>query len=138
MKKFLAAIFAVATLALCLTLSGCFTKYRSHYSSSTMITTNTPDSATVSFDSFKGTYVIKFNNNGSDEMYISYDATLGEGNIKVYYDFNDEKLDLFEINTNGSVEGQTQSFTGGKIIYIVIESDGKCNDGSFSFDLKKS
>lgn len=138
MKKFVGAIIAVATLTLCFTLSACLTKYRSHYSSSTMITTNTPNSASVSFDGFSGMYVIKFNNNGNDETVISYEATLGEGHIKVYYDFNDEKLNLFEIGTNGSVEGKTEAFTGNKIIYIIIESDGKCQEGSFSFALDKS
>lgn len=138
MKKFVSAIIAVATLALCLTLSACFTKYRSHYSSSTMIMTNTSDSASVSFGSFSGTYVIKFYGNGSGEAAISYEATLREGNIKVYYDYNDEKLSLLEIGTDGSVNGKTESFTGNKMIYIIIESDGNCKDGSFSFALDKS
>ena len=60
------------------------------------------------------------------------------GNKYVYYDFDDEKLNLFEIETNGSVDGETETFTGNKTIYIIIESDGKCNDGSFSFVLEKS
>ena len=55
-----------------------------------------------------------------------------------YYDFNDEKLNLFEIETNGSVDGKTETFTENKTIYIIIESDDKCTDGSFSFVLEKS
>ena len=74
----------------------------------------------------------------ADEVYITYEATLREGNIKVSYDFNDEKLNLFEIETNGSVDGKTETFTGNKTIYIIIESDGKCSGGSFSFVLEKS
>lgn len=69
---------------------------------------------------------------------ISYNATLKEGNIKVYYDFNEEKLNLFKIGADGSVEGKTEAFTGNKTIYVIIESDIKCNTGSFSFILEKA
>ncbi|MDE5766621.1 MAG: hypothetical protein K2I17_05590 [Clostridia bacterium] len=137
MKKFVSAIIAVATLVLCFTLSACATKYVSHYSATTMKTTNTSDKASISFSSFSGTYVMQLKNNGADEVSISYEATLGEGNIKVYYDYNDEKLDLFDIATNGSVDSKTEAFTGNKTVYVIIESDGKCKDGSFSFTLKK-
>ncbi len=137
MKKFVSAIIAVAALALCFALSACATKYASHYSSSTMVTTEHSDKASISFGSFKGTYVMKLQNKGADEVYITYEATLGEGNVKVYYDYNDEKLDLFDITTNGSVDSKTETFTGNKTIYVIIESDGKCKDGSFSFTLKK-
>ena len=136
MKKIAGVIIAVATLVLCFALCACGNRYVSHYSATSMVMTNTSTTASVSFDGFSGTYVIKFYNNGADEVYISYEATLGEGNIKVYYDFNDEKLDLFEIQTNGSVNSKTETFTGNKTIYIIIESDGKCNAGSFSFALE--
>lgn len=139
MKKFAGVILAVATLVLCFTLCACKTKYKSHYSASLMASSNISDSSeSVSFGSFKGTYVIKLKNKGADEVLISYEAALGEGNIKVYYDFNDEKLNLFEIETNGSVEGKTETFTGNKTVYVIIESDGKCKEGSFSFALEKA
>ena len=137
MKKFAGVIIAVATLILCFALCACGSRYASHYSSSSMKEKNTPTNASVSFGSFNGTYVIRLNNKGADEVFITYEATLGEGNIKVYYDFNDEKLDLFEIEADGSVEGKTKAFTGNKTIYVIIESDGKCKDGSFSIALEK-
>ena len=138
MKKFMRVIIVAATLVLCLMLSACGNKYSSNYSAKAMSTVNTSDSASVSFSSFSGTYVMQFENNGADEVFITYKATLGEGNIKVYYDFNDEKLDLFEIGSAGSIEEKTEAFKGNKTIYIIIESDGKCSAGSFSFALKKS
>ncbi|MDE7439956.1 MAG: hypothetical protein K2N23_05580 [Clostridia bacterium] len=137
MKKIAGIIIAIATLVLCFTLSACGNKYSSNYSSSKMVEKNTSDTASVSFDKFSGTYVIKFNTS-NEKASITYNATLKEGNIKVYYDFNDEKLDLFEIGTDGSVEGKTETFTCNKTIYIIIESDGKCREGSFSFTLEKS
>lgn len=81
---------------------------------------------------------MKLDNKGSGEAFITYEATLGKGKINVYYDFNDEKLNLFAIETDGVVEGETETFTGNKTIYVIIESEGKCNEGSFSFALKKS
>lgn len=138
MKRIAKAVIAVTMLVLCFTLSACGGKYVSHYSATMMVKTNTSNKATVSFGGFNGTYVMQLKNRNADEVFISYAATLGEGNIKVYYDFNDEKLDLFEIATDGSVEGKTETFTGNKTIYVIIESDGKCDEGSFSFTLEKA
>ena len=138
MKKFVSVIIIVATFVLCFTLCACGNRYVSKYTASTMTSINTSNKASVSFGSFSGTYVIKLQNKGSDEVSISYEATLEEGNIKVYYDFKDEKLDLFEIAADGVVEGKTETFKGNKTIYIIIESKGKCKDGSFSFALEKS
>ena len=135
MKKFAGIIIATVMLVLCFTLSAC---YSSHYSATLMVSSNTSDKASVSFGSFSGTYVIQLKNTGNEKTSVTYNATLEEGNIKVYYDFNDEKLDLFEIGADGSIEGKTEAFTGSKTIYIIIESDGKCNSGSFSFALEKS
>lgn len=138
MKKIASVIIAAATLILCFALSACGSKYASNYSSTLMVRKNTSTTASVSFDGFSGTYVMQLNNKGDGEALITYEAMLGEGNIKVYYDFNDEKLDLFEIKTDGVVEGKTETFTGAKTIYIIIESDGKCKEGSFSFALEQS
>ncbi len=137
MKKFAKVFIATITLVLCFMLSACGTKYVSRYSATLMVRSNTSNKASVSFDTFSGTYVAQLKNNGADEAFITYEAKLSEGNIKVYYDFNDEKLNLFEIKTDGSTEGKTEAFTGNKTIYIIIESDGKCNEGSFSFALEK-
>ncbi len=138
MKKFAGVILAVVTLILCFTLSACGNKYVSRYNATLMVRTNTSNKASVTFDSFSGTYVIKLKNKSADEVFVDYEGALGEGNIKVYYDFNNEKLNLFDIETDGSVDGKTETFTGNKTIYIIIESDGKCNDGSFLFVLEKS
>ncbi len=137
MKRYASVIIAVVTLLWCFTLSACGNKYVSHYNAMLMVRENAPNKASVSFDSFSGTYVI-MKNKSADEVFINYEAALGEGNIKVYYDFDGEKLSLFEIGANGSVEGKTEAFTGNKTIYIIIESDGKCSEGSFSFALEKS
>ncbi|MBD5131993.1 MAG: hypothetical protein HDT28_05310 [Clostridiales bacterium] len=138
MKKFTKVIIAVMTAVLCFSLSACGNKYSSNYSSKKMIEKSNSTESSVSFDGFSGTYVMKLKSNGEDEVYITYTATLAEGKINVYYDYNDEKLDLFEIETNGSVNSKTEAFTGNKTIYVIIESDGKCGEGSFLFTLEKA
>ena len=138
MKKIASTVIATVMLVLCFMLSACGNKYTSHYSATLMVRTNTSHEASVSFSNFSGIYVMKLNNIDDEKSFITYNASLEEGNIKVYYDFNDEKLNLFEIETDGSIEGKTESFTSNKTIYIIIESDGKCNKGSFSFTLEKS
>ena len=138
MKKIASIVIAVMMLILCFTLSACENKYVSHYSATLMVKKNTTTEASVSFRNFSGIYVIQLKNTGDEKIFITYSATLEEGNIKVYYDFNDEKLNLFEIGTDNSIEGKTETFTSNKTVYIIIESDGKCNEGSFSFVLEKS
>ena len=138
MKKIASIVIATVMLVLCFTLSACGNKYASHYSAILMVRTNTLHEASVSFGTFSGIYVMQLKNTGDEKIFITYNATLEEGNIRVYYDFNDEKLNLFEIGTDGYIEGKTESFTSNKTIYIIIESDGKCNVGSFSFALVKS
>ena len=139
MKK-VARVIIIATviLILCLTLCACGSKYTSKYKAMLMVESNTSNKASVSFDTFSGVYVAQLKNTGNNEVFISYNATLKAGNIKVYYDFNDEKQTLFEIGADGAVEGKTEAFTGNKTIYIIIEADGECGTGSFSFVLEKS
>ena len=74
MKKIAIAVVTTLTLVLCFALSACGIKYRSHYSSSQMTEIITSNEASVSFDSFSGTYVIKLQNSG--EAFITYNATL--------------------------------------------------------------
>ena len=138
MKKIAKVIgILTAVLALCFTLTAC-NKYQSHYSATAEVSTNTSTKASLSFGTFKGTYVIKLQNTGDGNAVIAYNATLKNGNIKVYYDYNGEKLDLFDIGADGSAEGKTEAFTGGKTIYVIIESDGNCKEGKFSVALEKA
>lgn len=138
MKKIACVVIAVVMLVLCITLTACGAKYVSRYSATMMVKSNTSNEASISFDGFKGTYVMQLKNNGEDEVLIAYTATLGEGNIKVYYDFDGEKKNLFELEMGGSVDGKTEIFVGNKTIYIIIESNGKCGEGRFSFALAKA
>ncbi len=114
----------IVTLILCLTLSA-FKCDITAYTATMMVTTNTSNKATLSFCSFKGSYRMHLQSNGDNQVYISYEATLEQGNIKVYYDYNGKKLNLFEIWSNDTKKGRTEVFKGKKTIHITIDSDGK-------------
>ena len=148
MKKIAGAIIAVAMSVLCFTLSACNERYISWYYATGLGATQTSDTASVWFTSFsgyddshEGDYVIKFNGNG-EPVYITYQAQLGEGRIKVYYDYNGEMLDLFQIQGDGYyggyLEGSSEVFTANETIYIIIESPRyfTCFEGSFWFGLE--
>lgn len=81
---------------------------------------------------------MKLRNEGDDEAFIAYNIALKEGKIQVYYDYNGEKLHLFEIENGDSTTGKLKAPTSDKTIYIILESDGTCHEGSFSFVLEKS
>lgn len=138
MKKLLGVLVAAMMFVMCCALSACGDKYASNYSATLMVRTNTAEKASVSFDTFNGTCVMKLKNKGGDEAFIAYNITLKEGKISVYYDYDGKKLHLFEIENGDSTTGKLKAPTSDKTIYIIIESDGKCNEGNFSFVLEKS
>ncbi len=137
MKKFAGVFIAAMMLVLCFTLSACGNKYTSSYSATLMVRANTANEASVSFDTFNGTYVMKLENKGDADTVIAYNVSLEEGNVKVYYDFLGNKVSLFEVGDGDSMEGKIEATTG-KTIYFIIESDGMCRAGSFSFALEKT
>ena len=138
MKKFVKVFIATIMLAFCFTLSACGDKYTSSYSATLMVKTNAANEASVSFDTFNGTYIMKLNNKSGDKAFITYSITLKEGKISVYYDYDGKKLHLFEIENDDFTTGKLNLPTSSKTIYIILESDGKCNEGSFSFVLEKA
>lgn len=138
MKKFFSVLIAAMMLVMCFTLSACVDKYTSSYTATLMVRTNTANEASVSFDTFKGTYVIKFKNKGDCETFITYNITLKEGKMQVYYDYDGKKLHLFEIENNDSTTGKLKVPASNNTIYIIIESEGKCTEGRCSFILERT
>ena len=138
MKKFLSTIIVAMMLVMCFTLSACGDKYTSSYSATLMVRTNTANEASVSFDTFNGTYVMKLKNKGDSEAAITYNIALKEGKIQVYYDYDGTKLHLFEIENDHSTTGKLKAPANSNTIYIIIESESKCSEGNFSFILERT
>ena len=130
MKKHL-IIISIIVLLFCLT--GCV-KYSSSYSAIASVRTNTSDTASYSFSSFKGRMVFKLKCKADSIGQLSYSGKLDQGSLTVYIDHDDAKRELFSLNSGDSISSSLSGISKGTV-YIIIETDGKCEDGSFRFDL---
>lgn len=129
MKKILPVFVLIVLCLACLV--GC-SKYTSSYSALMLITTNTSKAGSIRFSSFTGTKVFKLQSSGQ----LNYSAELSGGNATVYYDSNGTKTELFKISSGQSVGPASISVTPGTV-YVIVETDGKCESGNFSFDVKQ-
>ena len=128
MKKLLPVLILVVLCLVCLV--GC-SKYTSRYSALLLVTNSTSKVGSINFTSFSGTKVFKLKSSGQ----LNYSAELGTGKATVYYDSTGTKTELFSITSGQSVGPAWISVTPGTV-YVIVETDGKCQDGKFSFDVK--
>lgn len=129
MKKILPVFVLIVLCLACLV--GC-SKYTSRYSALMLITTNTSKAGSIRFSSFTGTKVFKLQSSGQ----LNYSAELGEGNATVFYDSNGAKTELFRI-TSGQSVGPASIPVAPGTVYVIVQTDGKCDSGNFSFDVKQ-
>ncbi|MBR6173682.1 MAG: hypothetical protein IKQ49_11035 [Eubacterium sp.] len=111
--------------------NGC--KYVSSFSATVCIHSNSSDSGSLQFGSLTGTYVFKMKPDSSNTL--SYTAKLGSGTLKVYYDNEDEKKELFTLHSGETVDSSLTSLKS-ENLYLIVETDGKCENGDLSFTLK--
>lgn len=133
MKRFLAIL-----LSLCLfTFAGC-TRYISSYSAVGFVRSTKENCGEMSFKKFKGRYVFKLKANiDGSEGCVAYNAVVTEGDgFTVYYDAFGLKEKLFDIGSNDSATARGGYIERGRIIYIIVESNGDgFVGGYFSFEL---
>ncbi len=129
MKK----VFALAlALALALCLGGC-SRYTSSYRAMGFVHSNSTSSAFMNFYTFEGRMVFKLtllNDNGGR---LEYSAKLESGSARVYYD-NGEKLELVSVNAGDEIASASGPLARGTV-YVIVETDGKCQNGAFHFEL---
>lgn len=124
----IAAVMLLAVTAFC--FAACST-YVSRYSSIASITKNTREEGSIKFGSLDGTYVFKLRPDEDGE--ISYEATFESGALKVYYDAGEGKTELFTISAGEKLSGKAGKVKKGKTVYVIIETNGKCEEGEFTF-----
>ena len=133
MKKALLVILIILVITTSLALCAC-TGYKSSFKATMLVCTNLSKEASMNFDSITGTKVFNMNWKDDTEGTIEYTGTLDKGKLTVYYDGGDGKQELFTLK-----EGETVSEKAGKIqkgkVYIIVETDGKCEGGKLSFNL---
>ena len=118
-------------ILICVCFNGC--KYVSSYSATICIHSSSSDSGSIQFESLTGTYVFKMKPESTNTLY--YTAKLGSGSLKVYYDNDDEKKELFTLNSGEAKEFTLTPLKSGTL-YVIIETNGKCENGDLSFSLK--
>ena len=123
------AAFGLA-LAMLLCFFGCG-GYTSKYMAVGFVHSNDSDSAHMSFYSFEGRMVFKLNT--TRESDIKYQAKLESGSATVYYDWAG-KQELFSVKGGEELDSRSGYVDNGTI-YIIVETDGECMNGEFSFSI---
>ena len=121
------------TFALLLTSSGCG-RYVSSYKAVAFVRSNDRDSASMSFYSFEGRMVFKLRSEG--EGHLKYSAQLESGSVTVYYDAYGTKEELFSIEGGEEISSEGGYLEKGTV-YLIIETDGECSNGSFSVEIAR-
>ena len=133
MKKVCCVLVLILTLFM---LCSCG-KYVNHYSATVLITSCQDDEASMEFDTFKGTYHFKLKGKTDSDHTLDYEASLAEGEMKVYVGVDGEKELLFTINGGESYDetiALDDKYDNEKTVYIILESADKCTDGDFEFE----
>ena len=129
MKKLFSAVLIICLLV---SLAGCSAS-RSHYKAVGFVHSNTPASAFMNFYEFEGVNVFTLKSKSAGKQ-LKYSAKLETGSITVYYDCDGTKTELFTVGAGGQIDSSLELPSTGKI-YIIVETDGKCKNGDFRFDI---
>ncbi|MBQ6066259.1 MAG: hypothetical protein IJK89_05510 [Clostridia bacterium] len=132
MKKRILILLAAVTL-LAVSLSGCG-KYKSHYSATAFVHSNESDHAFMSFWQFEGTMVFQLKCKEAEKS-LSYTAKLETGSATVYYDTDGEKTEWFTVAAGDERQDKLDGLKPGTV-YIIVETDGKCETGNFDFTIQ--
>ena len=128
--------FVLALILILATLCGCG-GYVKNYSATILITSCHDDEASMKFDTFKGTYNFKLKRDDAASHTLDVEASLDEGEMKVYIGVGGEK-DLLLTVRGGESYDETitldSKYDNEKTIYVILESTGKCIDGDFEFE----
>ena len=128
MKKI---VILLVSAMLALSLAGCG-KYVSSYKALGFVHSNKSDSAYMSFASFVGRMVFKLKSSGEGDL--KYSARLESGSATVYYDFYGDRQELFSISGGEGADSRGGYVEAGTV-YIIVETDGGCQNGEFRFSL---
>ena len=128
--------FVLALILILATLCGCG-GYVKNYSATILITSCHDDEASMKFDTFKGTYNFKLKRDDAASHTLDVEASLDEGEMKVYIGVGGEKDLLLTIKGGESYDETItldSKYDNEKTVYVILESTGKCNNGDFEFE----
>lgn len=134
MKKLLLFVLCIALL---FSATAC-TPYVSSYKAFMFVRSEMGDHGSISFSSLDGTYVMKLKLRGEGkEGSIQCKASLGEGEINVYYDSLGVKEFLFNLKAGESIDERRGYFESGRTVYIIVETVDTAKEGKIEIDLRK-
>lgn len=135
MKKLLLVILC---LTLLVSATSCNLRYFNSYKALMFVRSEMGDHATISFSKLEGTYVMKLRMKGEgQEGSIQCTASLGEGEINVYYDSLGVKEFLFNLKAGESIDERRGYIESGRTVYIIVETVTPAKEGEISVDLRK-
>lgn len=103
------------------------------YSATMLVRRNIGGTISVRFDTLNGYLYESFRKGAEGEGALAYSASLGEGKLSVSYEGADGKFyPLFSLEGGENVSDVGGCVAGrkGARIRLLIETDGKCRDGS--------
>ena len=125
-------ILIMLSLLCVIFLPGC-RRYISKYKAIGFVHSNRSASAFMNFYEFEGCMVFRLKSKNAGQ--IEYSAKLNTGDITVYYDISGTKNELFSIHDGEETEDVLTLPEAGTV-YILVQTDGKCQNGEFRFDIK--
>ncbi|MCR5484567.1 MAG: hypothetical protein K6F09_03135 [Clostridiales bacterium] len=130
-KKMISLTAAVITL---LSMTSC-SAYKSRYKAVGFVHSNESASSFMSFYRFDGTMVFKMKSAGEGDL--TYSAKLESGSATVYYDYRGSKTELFSINAGEEI-GSHGGYVEKGTVYVIVETNGECQNGDLKFSLDHS
>ena len=132
MKKVCCVLVLILTLFM---LCSCG-RYVKSYSATILITSCQGNEASMEFDTFDGTYHFKLRKDSEAAHTLDFQAGLVEGAMNIYIGVDGEK-ELLRSVKFGEIYDETitldDKYDNEKVIYIILETAGKCVDGNFKF-----
>ena len=119
MKK---ACFVLAMILTLVTLCSC-SGYVNNYFATILITSCQGDEASMEFDTFKGTYNFKLKGKNDSEHTLDCEASLAEGEMKVYIGVGGEKELLLTIKSGESYNDTIaldDKYDNERVVYIIL------------------
>ena len=66
---------------------------------------------------------------------LNYSGKLEKGNVIVYVDYDGTKKELFKLSDGEEINSSLKDLKEGTV-YVIFETDGKCENGEFEFELE--
>lgn len=116
-------------------MTGCASKYPSHYYTIAHVTSYDSNSVSVFFGEFTGTEVFKMRIENGKTAKLQYSGELKTGSLTVYYDCKGiKKSELFSLQGGDDINAFSEPLTSGTV-YIILETSDKCQNGACSFEI---